>query len=343
MTQEIGTQVVLASRPQGKVQPENFRIESFTPHSPGAGEFSMRVDYLSLDPYMRGRMDDKKSYADALKIGEVMRGESISTILASQHPDYKEGDVVQCHTGWRTHALSSGEGVRKIGRSTVPVTTRLGVLGMPGFTAYAGIKAIGEPREGETVVVAAAAGPVGSLVGQMAKIVGARAVGIAGGKDKCLYLKDELGFDASVDYRAEDFREALGAACPNGIDVYFENVGGEIWQAVLPLLNQFARVPVSGLIAHYDESASADNTDHLPLTMRLILNQSIRVQGFINYDFVDEYYGKFMSDVTGWIEEGRVKYREDIVDGIENAPQAFIGMLAGKNFGKLLVRIRPGR
>ncbi len=343
MTQEKGLQIVLAARPQGKVTADDFRLEEFALPEPGPGEFLMKVDYLSLDPYMRGRMDDRKSYAEPRKIGQVMPGETIGTVIASNHADYSKGDVVLAHTGWRTHAISRGEGVRKAAPSALPVTAQLGVLGMPGFTAYAGMKAIGKPQEGETVVVAAASGPVGSLVGQMAKIAGARAVGIAGGSEKCAYLKDELDLDAAVDHRSLDFPVLLAAACPEGIDVYFENVGGAVWQAVLPLLNQFARVPVSGLVAQYDGGGEAGARDRLAATMRQILTQRILIRGFINYDFAKEYYADFLRDVPEWIAEGRVKYREDIIDGLENAPQAFMGMLAGKNFGKLLIRVDVGK
>jgi hypothetical protein len=343
VTQGKGIQIVLAARPRGKVTPDDFRLEEFALPEPGPGEFLMKVDYLSLDPYMRGRMDDRKSYAEPRKIGEVMPGETISTIIASNHPEFLTGDVVLAHSGWRTHAFSRGEGVRRVAASALPVTTQLGVLGMPGFTAYAGMKGIGKPARGETVVVAAASGPVGSLVGQMARIADARAVGIAGGSEKCAYLKDELQFDAAVDRRSADFPAVLAAACPQGIDVYFENVGGAVWQAVLPLLNQFARVPVSGLVAQYDGPGLTEAGDHLAATMRQILTQRLLVRGFINYDFAKEYYADFLRDVPKWIAEGRVKYREDIIDGLENAPQAFIGMLAGKNFGKLLVRVDVGK
>ncbi|MDR3746656.1 MAG: NADP-dependent oxidoreductase [Acidobacteriota bacterium] len=339
MTREKGIQIVLAARPQGKVTPDDFRLEEFALPEPSQGEFLMKVDYLSLDPYMRGRMDDRKSYAEPRRIGEVMPGETISTIIVSNHADYSKGEVVLAHTGWRTHAVSRGEGVRRVAPGALPVTTQLGVLGMPGFTAYAGMKAIGKPVKGETVVVAAASGPVGSLVGQLAKIAGARAVGIAGGSKKCAYLKEELQFDAAADHRSPDFPALLAAACPQGIDVYFENVGGAVWQAVLPLLNRFARVPVSGLVAQYDGGGETEARDRLAATMRQILNQRILVRGFINYDFAKEYYADFLCDVAKWISEGRVKFREDIIDGLENAPQAFIGMLAGKNFGKLLVRV----
>ena len=245
-------------------------------------------------------------------------------------------------TGWRTHALSDRADLRKLDPAVAPVTTGLGVLGMPGFTAYGGLRVIGKPQPGETVVVAAASGPVGSLVGQLAKIAGARAVGIAGGPEKCAYVKDELGFDAAVDHRAADFAAKLAAACPDGIDVYFENVGGAVWQAVLPLLNQFARVPVSGLVAQYNDAGQGDGTDRLPATMREILFKSLTVRGFINYDFAAEHYPAFLREVGAGIADGRIRYREDFVDGLEKAPEAFIGMLEGRNFGKLIVRVYGG-
>lgn len=339
MSRDRGLQIVLAARPQGKVTPGDFRLEYFSPPEPGPGEFLIKVDYLSLDPYMRGRMDERKSYAEPVRIGEPMPGESIGRILVSNHAEFFPGDVVVARTGWRTHAISAGEGVRKIDRVGLSATTRLGVLGMPGFTAYAGMKAIGKPQKGETVVVAAACGPVGSLVGQLARIEGARAVGIAGGPEKCAYLKEELHFDGAIDHRAPDFRAALAAACPDGIDVYFENVGGAVWQAVLPYLNRFARVPVCGLVAQYDGGPQGEPAGELAATMRQILNQRILVRGFINYDLAKEYYAAFLRDVGGWVLEGRIKYREDIVDGLENAPRAFMGMLSGLNFGKLLIRV----
>jgi NADPH-dependent curcumin reductase CurA len=240
------------------VQLSDFRVEETTVPAPGAGQILLAVQYLSLDPYMRGRMDDRKSYAKPVQIGEVMVGESVATVIASNHSGYAEGDTVVAPTGWRTHFLSDGTGLRKLDPTLAPVTTALGVLGMPGFTAYSGLYLIGKASPGETVVVAAASGPVGSLVGQLAKIVGARAVGIAGGPDKCRYVKDELGFDAAIDHRTPDFAEKLAEACQDGIDIYFENVGGAIWQAVLPLLNGFARVPVCGLIAQYNATGAAE-------------------------------------------------------------------------------------
>jgi NADPH-dependent curcumin reductase CurA len=300
------------------------------------------VQYLSLDPYMRGRMDDRKSYAEPVKLGGVMTGESVAAVIASDHPDYQIGDVVAAQTGWRSHALSDGANLRKLDPKLAPTTTALGVLGMPGFTAYSGLFTIGKPKAGETVVVAAASGPVGSLVGQLARIAGCRAVGIAGGPTKCAYVKDELKFDAVVDHRDPDFPARLAAACPGGVDVYFENVGGAVWQAVLPLLNKFARVPVCGLIAQYNGTGDGDGVDRLPATMREVLSRSLTLRGFINYEFADQY-PTFLREVGAWIGEGRVRYREDFVDGLESAPDAFIGMLEGRNFGKLIVRVDPPR
>jgi NADPH-dependent curcumin reductase CurA len=300
------------------------------------------VQYLSLDPYMRGRMDDRASYQPPTPLGDVMPGESVATVVASHHPGYSAGDIVLAHTGWRTHAVSDRADLRKLDPAVAPVTTGLGVLGMPGFTAYGGLRAIGEPKPGETVVVAAASGPVGSLVGQLAKIAGARAVGIAGGPEKCAYVKDELGFDAAVDHKGADFTANLAAACPDGIDVYFENVGGAVWQAVLPLLNNFARVPVSGLVAQYNAAGPGDGADRLPATMRAILFKSLTVRGFINYDFAADHYAAFLREVGAGIADGRIRYREDFVDGLEKAPEAFIGMLDGRNFGKLIVRVDGG-
>jgi NADPH-dependent curcumin reductase CurA len=273
-----------------------------------------------------------------------MTGESVAQVLASNHPDYAEGDTVVAVTGWRTHALSDGIGLygtplRKLDPAVAPVTTVLGVLGMPGFTAYSGLRAIGKPQPGETMVVAAASGPVGSLVGQLAKLAGARAVGIAGGPEKCAFVKDVLRFDAVVDHRAADFPDRLAAACPDGIDVYYENVGGAIWRAVLPLLNTYARIPVSGLIAQYNGAGPGDGTDRLPATMREILSKSLTLRGFINSEFVGQYYDEFLREVRARIADGRVRHREDIVDGLEKAPEAFIGMLDGRNFGKVIVRV----
>jgi hypothetical protein len=339
MTTSRARQIVLAARPKGRPELTDFRLEETPIPTPAAGQLLLEVKYLSLDPYMRGRMNDGKSYATPLQIGEVMSGETVAHVLASNHSDYVKGDVVLARTGWRTHAVLDGTGLRKLDPAAAPLTTALGVLGMPGFTAYGGMRVIGKPQPGETVVVAAASGPVGSLVGQLAQLAGARAVGIAGGPKKCAFVKEELRFDAAVDHRAKDFLAQLAAACPDGIDVYFENVGGAIWQAVLPLLNDFARVPVSGLIAQYNGVPQDDDTDRLSATMRQILSRRLTVRGFINYDFAAEHYADFLREVGAGIVAGRIRYREDIVDGLENAPGAFIGMLEGRNFGKLIVRV----
>jgi NADPH-dependent curcumin reductase CurA len=339
MTEVKARCIVLARRPDGAPQPADFRLEERALPPPAPGELLLRVRYLSLDPYMRGRMDDRKSYAVPVALGEPMTGESVAVVETSQHPDYVAGDIVAAPTGWRTHAISDGTGLRKLDPSAAPVTTALGVLGMPGFTAYAGLLLIGKPKPGETVVVAAASGPVGSLVGQLAKAAGARAVGIAGGREKCEYVRTELGFDAVVDHRDPELPAQLAAACPDGIDVYFENVGGAVWQAVLPLLNTFARVPVCGLIAQYNGTWHGDGPGLLPATMRAILSKSLTLRGFINYEFAPDHYSEFLRDVGAGVESGRIRYREDIVDGLENAPAAFMGMLEGRNFGKVVVRV----
>jgi len=338
MTQPVVRQIVLASRPKGSPTVDSFRLEEAQMPSMPPGGLLLRVLYLSLDPYMRGRMDDRKSYAKPVGIGEVMSGESVCEVVASDRLGYAAGDIVLAPTGWRTHAASAGTALRKLDPALAPITTGLGVLGMPGFTAYAGLNLIGKPEQGETVVVAAASGPVGSLVGQLAKIAGARAVGIAGGREKCSYVVDALRFDAAIDHRAPGFAEKLAAACPQGIDVYFENVGGPIWQVVLPLLNRFARVPVCGLIAQYSVVSQA-GPNPLSATMREVLSKRLTLRGFINHDFASEHYADFLRDVSAGIADGRIRYREDITDGLENAPAAFIGMLEGRNFGKALGRV----
>jgi len=342
MSSTTARQIVLAARPQGKPRLTDFRLEETQIPTPGAGQVLLQVQSLSLDPYMRGRMDDRKSYAAPTPLGAVMPGESVAKVVASHHPGYSEGDIVLAPTGWRTHALSDRADLRKLDPRVAPVTTGLGVLGMPGFTAYGGLRVIGKPQPGETVVVAAASGPVGSLVGQLTRLSGARAVGIAGGPEKCAYVKDELRFDAAVDHKGADFAAKLGEACPKGIDVYYENVGGAVWQAVLPLLNNFARVPVSGLIAQYNAAGSGEGPDRLPATMRAVLSKSLTVRGFLNYEFAAEHYAAFLREVGAGIADGRIRYREDFVDGLEKAPEAFIGMLEGRNFGKLIVRVEGG-
>jgi NADPH-dependent curcumin reductase CurA len=287
---------------------------------------------------MRGRMSDAPSYAKPVDVDAVMEGGTVNEVIASNNDKYTIGDIVLAHTGWRTHAVSKGVGLRKLDPSVAPVSTALGVLGMPGMTAYTGLLEIGQPKAGETVVVSAASGAVGSVVGQIARIKGARAVGIAGGPDKCRYVTDELGFDACVDHRAADFPAQLKAACPKGIDVYFENVGVPVFDAVLPLFNAFARIPVCGVIAQYNMTELPPGPDRVPLLLRNVLTKRLTFRGFIVSDFAAKF-PDFIRDVPQWIKEGRIKYREDIAEGLENAPQTFMGLLKGKNFGKQLVRV----
>jgi len=331
--------LVLHHRPHGAPDANTFQMTETPVPQPQEGQILLRTLYLSLDPYMRGRISEAKSYAASVELGAVMVGGTVSRVEASRHPDFQVGQLVLSYSGWQDYALSDGTGLNKLDDDPRLASRALGVLGMPGFTAYMGLLDIGQPTAGETVLVAAASGAVGSLVGQIAKIKGARAVGIAGGADKCRYVVDELGFDACIDHRAPDFAEQLAAACPDGIDVYFENVGGAVFDAVLPLLNTKARVPVCGLIADYNATALPAGPDRLGLLARTILTKRIRMQGFIIFDDYGSRYGEFHAQMSAWLKEGKVKYREDIVDGLENAPQAFAGLLEGKNFGKLVIRV----
>jgi NADPH-dependent curcumin reductase len=329
---------VLASRPVGEPKPADFRLVEETISGPGPGEVLLKTLWLSLDPYMRNRMSAAKSYAEPAEIGAVMDGGTVSKVVASNNTALAAGDIVVGYTGWQEYAVSDGNGLRKIDPKLAPISTALGILGMPGMTAYTGLLKIGRPKPGETLVVAAASGAVGAAVGQIGKIKGCRVVGIAGGPDKVRYLTEELGFDVGLDHRAPDFAEQLRAAVPKGIDIYFENVGGHVWDAVLPLLNRFARVPVCGVIAHYNDIAPPEGPNRAPTLMRTVLNNRLTIQGFIVLDF-DAQLGDFLRDAGGWLREGRLKYREDVVHGLEKAPQALIGLLQGRNFGKLLVKV----
>jgi NADPH-dependent curcumin reductase CurA len=299
----------------------------------------LRTVFLSLDPYMRGRMSDAASYAAPVAIGSTMVGATVCRVETSQHADYAVGDWVLAYTGWQDYAVSDGTGLTKLDPKLAQPSYALGVLGMPGFTAYMGLLDIGAPKAGETVVVAAATGAVGSVVGQIAKLKGCRVVGIAGGAQKCKSAVDDLGFDACIDHHSPDLADLLASACPKGIDVYFENVGGKVFDAVLPLLNSAARVPVCGLIANYNATTLPDGPDRSPLLMRTLLTKRIRMQGFIIFDDYGHRYPEFAKDMGQWLQQGKVTFREDIVDGLENAPQAFTGLLEGKNFGKLIVRV----
>jgi NADPH-dependent curcumin reductase CurA len=330
--------IVLASRPVAAPTLDNFRIETGQIPALAKGQLLVRTLYLSLDPYMRGRMSIAPSYAQPVAIGDTMEGEVVAEVVQSRSSDYQEGDLVRSMAGWCTHATIRPENARRIQAGPLPITTSLGVLGMPGLAAYVGMKVIGQPKDGETLVVSAACGPVGSLVGQLAKLVGARAVGIASGAAKSHYLVSALGFDAAVDRHAEDFARALQDVCPEGIDIYFETAGGAIWPAVLPLLNRYARVPVCGLVALYNGVQQAGR-DWWPDTMLAILRRSLLIRGFSNSEFASEYYDEFLQEIGPLVARGEIRYREHIVEGLEAAPSAFIGMLEGRNFGKLIVKV----
>jgi NADPH-dependent curcumin reductase CurA len=334
----MNRRIVLAAHPHGIPVPTDFRLEETPIPVPQDGQVLLRTEWLSLDPYMRNLMERVgPGYADPVQLGATMVGGTVSRVVESRHPDYKAGDLVVGAAGWQDYALSDGSGLMPVGDLARP-SLALGTLGMPGFTAYVGLLDIGMPKPGETVVVAAATGAVGSVVGQIAKIKGARVVGIAGGPDKCRYAVEELGFDACVDHRDPRFAGLLAAACPDGIDVYFENVGGAVFDAVQPLLNVNARVPVCGFISHYNGGVS-DGPDRLAKWMASLLSKRIRMQGFIILDHYGTRFDAFRDDMAGWLAAGRIKVKEHVVAGLENAPAAFIGLQQGENFGKLVVRV----
>ena len=332
--------IVLAARPLGEAKDEDFRMEEVDIPVPAEGEVLLRAIYLSLDPYQRGRMDAGPSYAPSVEVGQVMQGGTVSEVVESKEANLRRGDLVVGYAGWQEYSVASGKVLQKIDPARAPISTALGVLGMPGMTAYTGLLNIGRPKAGETVVVSAAAGAVGSVVGQIAKILGCRAVGIAGSQAKCSYVVNELGFDACVDHHSDRLEQDLKAACPKGIDVYFENVGGRVFEAVIPLMNPFGRVPVCGLIAHYNSNWLQRGPNRVPLLMGAILVKRLTFRGFIVFDF-NEQLAEFERDMSKWVREGKVKYREDVVEGLENAVGAFKGLFSGQNFGKLLVRVGP--
>jgi NADPH-dependent curcumin reductase CurA len=336
----VNRQLVLASRPKGAPTADNFRLEKGAIPPIGNGQVLLRSVYLSLDPYMRGRMSDAPSYAAPVQINDVMTGGVVSRVVDSKHADFKPGDWVLGMGGWQDYSVGEGKALRKLeGSIAKHPSLALGVLGMPGFTAYMGLLDIGNPKAGETVVVAAATGPVGSLVGQIAKLKGCRVVGIAGGAEKCRYAKEHFGFDECLDHRAPELDKRLAKACPDGIDVYFENVGGAVFDAVLPLLNAKARIPVCGLVSQYNATSLPEGPDRLSLLQGTILRKRMRMQGFIIFDDYGHRYPEFAKQMGEWFEAGKINFREDITDGLENAPAAFIGLLEGKNFGKVVVRV----
>ncbi|KYR00923.1 zinc-containing alcohol dehydrogenase (ADH) [Tieghemostelium lacteum] len=340
----VNRRFTLKSRPHGEPTNENFNFESVSvnPESVKDGEVLLRTIYLSLDPYMRGRMSDRKSYAKSLEIGDVIIGGSVCRVESSKNPKFTEGDYVLAYGGWQDYHITAGKECINLGKDPKQPSYALGILGMPGCTAYMGLLKIGEPKAGETVVVAAATGPVGSLVGQIAKIKGCRVIGIAGGKEKCEYAKKEFGFDECLDHKDEKLAEKLAEVCPKGIDVYFENVGGKVFDAVLPLLNTKARIPLCGMVSGYNATELPKGpVDRLPLLESMILSKRMRVQGFIvTLDFWDQF-GEFYQQMSTWIQDGKVKYLEQIVDGFDKTVDEFRGLLVGKNFGKLVIRLGP--
>lgn len=325
-------QIRLASRPHGRVSEDNFRFTREPIPSPAAGEVLVKVHYLSLDPYMRGRMDDAKSYAAKVELGEVMVGGTVGEVVKSRDDRFQPGDTVVGMLGWQQYGVSPGSTLRKIDTARVAESAYLGTVGMPGVTAWYGLLHIGEPKPGETVVVSAASGAVGSVVGQIAKVKGCRVVGIAGGPAKCAYVVDELGFDACIDYKAGRLAADLAAATPDGIDVYFDNVGGEILDTVLTRLNPFARIPLCGLISGYNGQPMAIHN------VRSFLVNRVKLQGFIVTEHA-EVWPEALRQLGEWVAEGRIRYRETITEGLENAPHAFMGLLEGMNFGKQLVKV----
>jgi NADPH-dependent curcumin reductase len=327
------TQILFASRPTGLPAKNNFKAVKTPVPEPGDGEVLRRTLYLSVDPYMRGRMSTQKSYAEGAKLGEPMVGQTVAQVVASNNPRFQPGDFVITSDGWQAYGLSDGKGLRKLDPAMGPVSWSLGVLGMVGLTSYVAVLDIGKAKEGETVVVSAAAGAVGSIAGQIAKIQGCRVVGTAGSDEKCAYVTGELGFDACINYKTADLRAALKEACPNGIDVYVDNVGGAVLEAVLRRINLHARIPLVGLISQYNAKKKVTGPDLVPLIVSRAL-----IQGMLVFDHTDRM-PDFLRDMAQWLREGKVRYREDVVEGLENAPRAFIGLFRGENIGKRIVKV----
>lgn len=339
-TSNNNTRIVLAQRPKGLPDDKTLRLETAPIPSIGSDQMLLQTQFLSLDPYMRGRMNDAKSYAAPVKIDEVMTGQVVAKVVESNLAQHKVGDSVLAGMGWQEYGVSNGNEVINLGQEPENPSWALGILGMPGYTAYAGLLKIGEPKSGETVVVAAASGPVGSTVGQIAKLKGCRVVGVAGGADKCSHVVKNLGFDACIDHKSDDFAEQLKASCPDGIDVYFENVGGKVLFAVLPLLNAFARMPVCGVVSWYNLTGLPEGPDFSPAIMGTILRMKVKVQGFIIYDSFDQStYAEFAREMRQWLADGKIHYKEQVVEGLENAPQALNDVLLGKSFGKVVVKV----
>tara|TARA_R110002110_G_C13470525_1_gene720936 strand:- start:50344 stop:51441 length:1098 start_codon:yes stop_codon:yes gene_type:complete len=334
----MNKRIVLASRPVGKPTLDNFRIEDVAIPEIADGQVMLKTRYLSLDPYMRGRMSAAESYAPPVELDHVMVGGTVSEVIESRNSSFQKGDLVTAFSGWQSYDISSGQDIRKLDPRITRPSFALGVLGMPGLTAYVGLMDIGEPKAGETVVLAASTGAVGSVVGQLAKSRGCRVVGIAGAKVKCDYAVKELGYDACISHYDADMAAQLKALCPDGIDIYFENVGGSSWEAVMPLLNNHARVPVCGLIAHYNQTSLPPGPDRMVMLQSLILRKSLRMQGFIVSNYLDRAPA-MVQEVGALLASGKMRYKEDVVEGLVNAPEAFQGLFRGANFGKLVVKV----
>ncbi|HEY9778530.1 MAG TPA: NADP-dependent oxidoreductase [Leptolyngbyaceae cyanobacterium] len=333
MSSSMNRQILLKSRPVGEPKESDFALVETPIPEPGEGEVLNRTVYLSLDPYMRGRMSDRASYAAPVELGSVMVGGGVSQVMQSNHPQFSAGDFVLGYDGWQAYSVVKGETLRKLDPKQASISYALGITGMPGMTAYFALLDVGQPQSGETVVISAASGAVGSVAGQIAKIKGCRVVGVAGSDAKCDYVMKELGFDECINRNTQDLSSALKAACPDGIDVYFDNTAGAILEAVLQQINLGARIPLVGLISQYN----AENPPPGPNLMPLLVKRAL-IKGFLVSDY-QQRQAEFLNDVVQWLQAGKLKYKEDVVEGLENAPRAFIGLLQGKNFGKLIVKV----
>ena len=335
--------LVLAARPKGEPTSETLRLETTAIPTPQSGQMLLRTEYLSLDPYMRGRMSDAPSYAAPVAVGAVMEGGTVGQVVTSNVAGFAPGDWVLSFNGWQDYALSDGTGVTNLGPNPAHPSWALGIMGMPGFTAWAGLTQIGAPKPGEVVCVAAATGPVGATVGQIAKLMGCSVVGIAGGPDKCAHAVEHLGFDACIDHKSPDFAAKLQAATPKGIDVYFENVGGAVFDAVVPLLNTAARIPLCGLVSAYNATALPGGPDRMGWLMGQVLRKRLNIRGFIIFQDFGHLYPEFAKAMGAWLEAGKMHYDEEIIEGLQAAPQAFIGLLRGENFGKRVIHVGPAK
>lgn len=334
MLTETNIQILLAHHPVGEPTKKDFHIESTPIPTEAAEQVLIRTIYLSLDPYMRGRMRAGPSYATALQVGDVITGEVVGEVVSSKSTDFSAGDIVNANIGWQAYGVADSNVVRRVDPTLAPISTSLGILGMPGCTAYCGLLKVGHPKPGETVVVSAASGAVGALVGQIALLKGCRVVGIAGSDTKCSYVRDELGLDVSINYKTQNLDEALSAACPDGIDVYFDNVGGIVVDAVMNHINVGARIAVCGAISDYNR----DVPDSGPRVSRTLVYKQAKMEGFLVTQFKDQHQ-ECRKQMATWMREGQIIYKEDFVDGLTNAPKAFIGLLRGENFGKLIVQV----